>query len=47
MKFETMRPSCGSMRGPYVLKMRAMPTSTRCLRAKSIVSDSAQRFPSS
>jgi preprotein translocase subunit SecG len=30
--FATVRPSCGRMRGPYVLKIRTMHVSTPCWR---------------
>ncbi len=41
MKFTDARPSLRRMRGPYVLKMRAMHVSTPCCWWYVIVSASA------
>jgi hypothetical protein len=40
MKFDTTRPSPGRNRGPYVLKMRTIPTSRPSVRWKAAASAS-------
>ena len=47
MNVETTRPSRGSSLGPYVLKMRAIPTWVPSVRLCAMTSASAYRFASS
>ena len=47
MSLDTIRPSSGGMRGPYVLKIRAIRISSSYWRSNVLAAASANRFASS